>query len=222
MYYFSDQNNSENKTIDIEIMWRSPLFPVLFLATHSTKESTFEWFKSHSPLFLIIVARSPRNISNFACQAYLCVCPPRQTLPYSLILVVKFQKHVCQANVCVLAKLTNIVLGRQNLKCLSINASSFDQGFLPSQTYRDCLANISNFACQACSCVWPPRQMLLDNNFEAFSKNIFFLLFTNKKGLSSTCLYDDLTNKLQMFARQCLFVWQGLESFRPSHRHALD
>ena len=33
------------------ILWRSPLFQLLFLATHLTKESSFDWFKSHSPLF---------------------------------------------------------------------------------------------------------------------------------------------------------------------------
>ena len=32
------------------ILWRSPLFQLLFLATHSTKESSFDWFKLHSPL----------------------------------------------------------------------------------------------------------------------------------------------------------------------------
>ena len=33
------------------ILWRSPLFQLLFLATRLTKESSFDWFKSHSPLF---------------------------------------------------------------------------------------------------------------------------------------------------------------------------
>ena len=32
-------------------LWRSSLFLLLFLATHLTKESSFDWFKSHSPLF---------------------------------------------------------------------------------------------------------------------------------------------------------------------------
>ena len=33
------------------ILWRSLLFQLLFLATRSTKESSFDWFKLHSPLF---------------------------------------------------------------------------------------------------------------------------------------------------------------------------
>ena len=33
------------------ILWRSPLFQLLFLATRLTKEPSFDWFKSHSPLF---------------------------------------------------------------------------------------------------------------------------------------------------------------------------
>ena len=33
------------------ILWRSPLFQLLFLATRSTKESSFDLFKLHSPLF---------------------------------------------------------------------------------------------------------------------------------------------------------------------------
>ena len=38
-------------------------------------------------------------------------------------------KNVCQAHVCVMAKLTNIVLDRQNFTCLPNNACSFDRGF---------------------------------------------------------------------------------------------
>ena len=33
------------------ILWRSPLFQLLFLATRLTKESSFDWFKSHYSLF---------------------------------------------------------------------------------------------------------------------------------------------------------------------------
>ena len=33
------------------ILWRSPLYPLLFLAAHSTKEPAFDWFESHSTLF---------------------------------------------------------------------------------------------------------------------------------------------------------------------------
>ena len=31
-------------------LWQSPLFQLLFLATRLTKESSFDWFKSHSSL----------------------------------------------------------------------------------------------------------------------------------------------------------------------------
>ena len=33
------------------ILWRSPLFQLLFLATRSTKESSLHWFELHFPLF---------------------------------------------------------------------------------------------------------------------------------------------------------------------------
>ena len=38
-------------------------------------------------------------------------------------------KTVCEAYVCMMAKLTKIVLDRQNFKCLSNNACSFGRGF---------------------------------------------------------------------------------------------
>ena len=43
------------------ILWRSPLFPLLFSVTHSTKESSFDWFKLHL-LCSTTVARLPRNV----------------------------------------------------------------------------------------------------------------------------------------------------------------
>ena len=54
VYCFSDQSNNKTKQLIrkiLEMMWRSPLFLLLFLTTRSTKESTFDWFKSHSSLF---------------------------------------------------------------------------------------------------------------------------------------------------------------------------
>ena len=33
------------------ILWRWPLFQLLFLATRLTKQPSFDWLKSHSPLF---------------------------------------------------------------------------------------------------------------------------------------------------------------------------
>ena len=80
------------------------------------------------------------NISNFACQACLPVWPPRQALPDKNILLVNvfetFQKHflfvtsknVSQARVCVVAKPTNIVLDKQNFKCLPNNVCPFGRG----------------------------------------------------------------------------------------------
>ena len=77
------------------------------------------------------------NISNFAFQACLPVWPSRQTLLDKHILLVNvfktFQKrflfvtnkNVCKANVSVVAKPTNIVLDKQNFKCLSNNVCPF-------------------------------------------------------------------------------------------------
>ena len=42
------------------VLWRPPLFLVLFLATRLTKESKFDWFKLSSPL--ITVVRSPSEV----------------------------------------------------------------------------------------------------------------------------------------------------------------
>ena len=63
------------------------------------------------------------NISNFVCQACFLVWPPRQTLLDKHILLVNFQnvfclsqaENVCQAHVCVMAKLANTALDKQNL-----------------------------------------------------------------------------------------------------------
>ena len=54
MYCLSNLNYNENKTINQENfmnLWPSPLIQLLFLATRLTKELSFDWFKSHSPLF---------------------------------------------------------------------------------------------------------------------------------------------------------------------------
>ena len=80
------------------------------------------------------------NISNFACQAFLCVWPTQQALPDKHILLVNvfemFQKHsllvtskknVCQARVRVVAKPTNIVICKQKFKCLPNYVCPFDQ-----------------------------------------------------------------------------------------------
>ena len=75
-------------------------------------------------------------MSNFACQACLCVWPPRKTLRNKHI---SQAQNVCQAYVCVVPKLTNIVLDRQNFKCLPNNACSFGPGVTTSQ------AVVSNF-----------------------------------------------------------------------------
>ena len=65
-------------------------------------------------------------MSNFLCQACLYVSRPRQTLldkqvfdcqSLKYLLLVR-SKHVCQAYVCVVAKLTNTVLDKQYFKCL--------------------------------------------------------------------------------------------------------
>ena len=81
------------------------------------------------------------NISNFARQTCLPVWPPRQTLLDKHILLVNafetFQnifcltraKNVCQAPVCVVAKPTNILLDKQNFKCLPNNIYLFGPGF---------------------------------------------------------------------------------------------
>ena len=72
-------------------------------------------------------------------KAYLYVWPPRQTLLDKHILLVNisetFQKHfllVCQARVCVVAKQTNIVLDKQNFKCLPSNVCPLGQGLMIS------------------------------------------------------------------------------------------
>ena len=74
------------------------------------------------------------NILNFACQACLCIWPPRQTFVDKHILLVNGlknifcssqAKNVSQAHVCVMAKSTNIMFDRQKFKCFSSNAFSF-------------------------------------------------------------------------------------------------
>ena len=75
------------------------------------------------------------NISNFACQACLCIWLPRQALLDKHILLVNFQKHfllvtskiICQGRVCVVVKQTSIVLDKQNFKCLSNRVCPFGQ-----------------------------------------------------------------------------------------------
>ena len=61
----------------------------------------------------------------------------------------------------------------------------------PRQTYKHCLANISDFACQACLCVWPPRQTLLDKHILLVYN---FLFVISRKCLSRICFCDDQTD----------------------------
>ena len=46
----------------------------------------------------------------------------------------------------------------------------------PGQTERHCLANISNFVCEAYLCVWPPRRALLDKHVFLFNFKSTFCL----------------------------------------------
>ena len=45
---------------------------------------------------------------------------------------------------------------------------------------KHCMTNISNFACQACLCVRPPRQTLLDKHFSIVTSKTFFACHKQK------------------------------------------
>ena len=66
---------------------------------------------------------------------------------------------------------------QQPLLCQHQHAKQFQllRTLRPDQKFKYCLRNISNFACQACLRVWPPRQTLLDKHILLvnFQKHFF-------------------------------------------------
>ena len=82
-------------------------------------------------------------ILNFACQLCSCIWPPRRTLSDKHILLVNVkaflachkQKNVRRARVYVVVKPTNVVLDKQNFKCLPNNVCPFGRSFTTEILY---------------------------------------------------------------------------------------
>ena len=92
----------------------------------------------------------------------------------------------------------------------------------PSQTYKRCLTNISNFACNAYLYVWLPRQTLFDkhillvNIFEAF-QNMFCLSQAKNVCQAHVCVMAKptlcLTGKTSNVCQTVLFRLAGTSVF---------
>ena len=86
----------------------------------------------------------------------------------------------CQGHVCVMGKLTNILLDKQNFKCLPNNACSFRRGLCP--LFNEQTFEVKYFACEAkYLSVWPPHKHVLDA-----SKSSFFSFEKQTAGLASS------------------------------------